>query len=82
MSTRQEADVLKVLSHSVGKKMAVMNEGKAGEWIRETKGRARETVQQDIKGRCKIKKGEKKDRGMKGSDGTEVTLLLSYYYYY
>lgn len=45
MSTTQEADGLKVLSHSVRKKMAIMNEGKAGEWIRETKGRARETVQ-------------------------------------
>lgn len=63
MSTTQEADVLKVLSHSVGEKMAVMNKGKAGEWIRETKGRARETVQRDIKGRCEIKKrGEERSR--------------------
>lgn len=68
-----------MLTHPVGKKMVVMNEVEAGEQIRETTGRARETVQRDIKGRYEIKKkgGEKKDRGMKGSDGTEVTLLLS-----
>lgn len=57
MSTTQAADGLKVLTHPVGKKMAIMNEGEAGEWIRETKGRARETVQRDIKGRYEIKKG-------------------------
>lgn len=57
MSATQEADGLKVLTHPVGKKMVVMNEGEVGEWIRQTKGRARGTVQRDIKGRYEIKKG-------------------------